>query len=81
MRIQLDDERRGRIVESIQRFFGEELDREISEFQARSLLDFFVRELGAPVYNQAIQDARAFFQEKLTDLEGDFYEPEETYSR
>ena len=27
--------------------------------------------------SRAIQDARAFLQEKLTDLEGEFYEPEE----
>jgi uncharacterized protein (DUF2164 family) len=81
MRIQLSDERRERMIGSVGRFFSDELDREISDFQANRLLDFFVRELGAPVYNQAIQDARAFFQERLTDLEGEFYEPEEPYSR
>ena len=69
------------MVRSLQRFFEDELDREISEFQAKRLLDFFVRELGAPVYNQAVQDARAFLQDKLVDLEGEFYEPEEPYDR
>jgi uncharacterized protein (DUF2164 family) len=77
MRIKLSEERRGSIVEALQRFFVTELDREISEFQAGLLLDFLVRELGAPVYNQAIQDARGFLQDKLTDLEGEFYEPED----
>ena len=77
MRIRLSEERRGRIVEALQRFFAAELDREISEFQAGLLLDFLVRELGAPIYNQAIQDARGFLHDKLTDLEGEFYEPEE----
>ena len=77
MRIKLSDERRQRILEALQRFFADDLDREISDYQAGLLLDFFVRELGAPVYNQAIQDARGFVQEKLLDLEGDFYEPEE----
>ncbi|MEN8162067.1 MAG: DUF2164 family protein, partial [Myxococcota bacterium] len=46
------------------------------EDQAQRLLDFFIRHLGAPVYNQAIQDARGFLQDRLTDLEGEFYEPE-----
>ncbi len=77
MRIKLSDERRERIVEQLQSFCASELEREISEFQAGLLLDFFIRELGAPVYNQAIQDARGFVQEKLSDLEGDFYEPED----
>jgi uncharacterized protein (DUF2164 family) len=75
MRIRLSDERRDQIVRSLQGLFSSEFDREISDFQAGHLLDFFVRELGAPVYNQAIQDARSFFQDKLADLEGEFYEP------
>ncbi len=79
MRIALDDERRASTLEAVRRFCRDELDREVSEFQAGLLLDFFIRELGAPVYNQAIQDARKFVQEKLEDLEGDFYEPEEPY--
>lgn len=33
--------------------------------------------LGASVYSQAIQDARGLLQEKLSDLEGEFYEPGE----
>ena len=28
-------------------------------------------------YNQAVQDARAFLQTKLDDLDGELYEPEE----
>ncbi len=80
MRIKLSDERRDQIVNSLQAFFASELDRDISDFQAGLLLDFFIHELGAPVYNQAIQDARSFFQEKLADLEGEFYEPEESSS-
>jgi uncharacterized protein (DUF2164 family) len=80
MRIKLSDERRDQIVSSLQAFFASELDRDISDFQAGLLLDFFIHELGAPVYNQAIQDARSFFQEKLADLEGEFYEPEKSSS-
>jgi uncharacterized protein (DUF2164 family) len=61
----------------VQRFVAEHFELELSDYQAGRLLDFFVRRLGAPVYNQAIQDARAFVQDKLGDLEGEFYEPEE----
>lgn len=76
MRIKLTDERRERLVAELQGLFGREFDRELSEFQARRLIDFFVRHLGAPVYNQAIQDVRTTLQTKLDDLEGEFYEPE-----
>lgn len=81
MRINLSGDRRDRVLRSIQKYFEEEIEDPISDFRAEQLLDFFVRELGAPVYNQAIQDARAFIQDKLADLEGEFFEPEDPYSR
>jgi uncharacterized protein (DUF2164 family) len=80
MRIELSGERRDRIVRSVRKFFGDQLDQELSDFQAERVVKFFVKELGAPVYNQAIRDAHAFLQEKLEDLDGDFYEPEDPYS-
>ena len=81
MRIELSGERRERMVRGVQRFFAERLDEELSEFQAELVIDFFVKELGAPVYNQAIRDAHAFLENKLQDLEGEFYEPDEPYAR
>ena len=80
MRIELAGERRARMIRGVQRFFSERLDEELSEFQAELVIDFFVKELGAPVYNQAIRDAHAFLEDKLQDLEGEFYEPDEPYS-
>ncbi len=81
MRIQLTDERRERMLRSIKSFFAQTLDLPLGDLAAERLLEFFVKELGAPVYNQAIQDARKFLQDKLDDLEGEFYEPDEPYSR
>ena len=68
------------MVRSLKQYYVESFDEELSGFQAEGLLDFFVRELGPPVYNQAIGDALAFMQDKLSDLEGEFYEPEDPYS-
>ncbi|MEX2584309.1 MAG: DUF2164 domain-containing protein [Gemmatimonadota bacterium] len=81
MRIRLTDERRLRMLDSIRRYFEENFDEPISDFRAEGLLDFFVAEIGPPVYNQAIRDAYAFVQDKLTDLEGEVYEPERPYAR
>jgi uncharacterized protein (DUF2164 family) len=77
MRIDLSDEVREGLAISIQEFLASEFELVLSDFQAGRLLDFLVRRLGAPVYNQAIQDSRAFLQSKLDDLEGEFYETEE----
>ena len=76
MRIKLSEEWRERLLLELQGFSKEEFDRELSDYQAGRLIDFFLRRIGAPVYNQAILDARTFLQAKLDDLEGDFYEPE-----
>lgn len=80
MRIELSGDRRERMLGSIRRFLSEKLEQDVSEFQSELILEFFIRELGAPVYNQAIRDAHAFFEEKLADLEGEFYEPEDPYT-
>lgn len=81
MRIELSGDRRALMIGSLRAFFTDTIDHELSEFQAERVLNFFIRELGAPVYNQAIRDAHAFMEEKLADLEGEFYEPEEPYSK
>ena len=80
MRIRLTDERRERMLRSIRKFFDEKLDQPLGDFAAQRILDFFVKELGAHVYNQAIQDARAFLQGKLDDLDVEYYEPDQPYS-
>ena len=76
MAIELNDERKQTLVSAIQVHFRDHLDQELGQLGAELLLEFFVRELGPPVYNQAIRDAHDFLEEKLVDLSGEFYEPE-----
>lgn len=77
MRVKLSDERRRELAESFQSFCQEEFDDEVSDLKAGRILEYFVERLGPPVYNQAIRDAHGFLHEKLQDLEGEFYEPED----
>jgi uncharacterized protein (DUF2164 family) len=76
MQIKLSEEASARIIHATRQFFNDDLDSSLSDFQAERVIEFFLRQLGAPVYNQAIGDARAFLQAKLDDLDGEFYEPE-----
>ena len=76
MRIRLSPERRGNLLTAIKEYFSAEFDEPLSDFRAEALLDFFVRGLGPPVYNQGVRDACSFMQEKLGDIEGDVYERE-----
>ena len=76
LRIKLSDDRRAALSKLITEFFTENFDEELSEYRAERLLDFCIKQLGPPIYNQAIADARAFIFEKLDDLDVEFYEPE-----
>lgn len=76
MALDLSEERRALLVANLQAFFRETFDEEVSAFRSEQVLDFFLSALGPQVYNQAVQDARAFFQRKLDDLEGEVYEPD-----
>lgn len=73
MKINLTDERKQEILRAFASFYCSEFDEEISEYRTEQVLDFFMDILGPPVYNQAIQDARAFISEKLEDLDADFF--------
>ncbi len=77
--IALSDDARRLAVASIQRYFREELEQEIGDLGASLLLDYFIREVGASVYNTAIADAQAFFGERMADLGALLHREEFTY--
>jgi len=73
MKINLSDEKRQEIIREFTSFYYSEFDEEISEYRTQQVLDFFMNILSPAVYNQAIQDARAFISEKLDDLDAEFF--------
>jgi len=79
MAIEVPADTRRQLVESIKRYFAEEMDEEIGELRASLLLDFCLREIGSIVYNIAISDAQTYIQDKVADIDGSCYEPEFGY--
>jgi uncharacterized protein (DUF2164 family) len=79
MAIKLSKETLKALNESVKRFFAEHMDEEIGDLKASLVLDFCVQEVGPSIYNQAIADAQAHMQERVTDLDGSCFEPEFTY--
>lgn len=76
VRIDLSKERKQDLLKILLAFYSEEFDEELSSYRAQRILDFFIKALGPPLYNQAIADARAFMSKKLDDLDAEFYLPE-----
>ena len=79
MAITLAPDVQKQLVSSIKRYATEQLEQEIGDLQAGLLLDYVLKEIGPSIYNKAIGDAQAYFQDRLADLEATCYEKEFGY--
>lgn len=79
MAIRLAKKTEEKLIASIKRYFEENMEDEVGDLKASLLLEFCVREIGPSIYNQAIADAQAFMQNRVSDLDGSCYEPEFGY--
>jgi uncharacterized protein (DUF2164 family) len=77
--IELSKQARSDAIASIQRYFQENMSEPIGNMSAGLLLTYFVEEVGPAIYNQAIADAQARIQQRMSDLEGELYAPEFQY--
>jgi len=77
--ITISAEARARAIASIKQYVAESMDEDIGDLKAGLLLDYCLEELGPTVYNQAIADARAFFEARAADLDGVCYRAEFPY--
>jgi uncharacterized protein (DUF2164 family) len=75
--IELDEARKKRMISRLQTFYSKDFDEELSAFRAEQLLDFMLTRLGPQIYNQGVEDARVFFQQKLEDLDAEIHERDE----
>ena len=66
--ITLPTDAKKRAITSIRRYFAEQLDADIGDLKAELLLGYVLEEIGPAIYNQAIADARVFFEERTADL-------------
>jgi len=79
MAIELTKEQIADIVPSLQRYFREELDEELSELRAKLLLDYLMKEVAPFAYNNGVRDAEKYFRDKVEDLSATCFEDELSY--
>ncbi|MFT5063132.1 MAG: hypothetical protein ACI91G_000497 [Gammaproteobacteria bacterium] len=80
MTINISKEARNQIVDSIQAYFDEEMEEPVGNLVADALLDFFVKEVGPSIYNQAIRDAQTHMLARVNDLDLEIFQDEFQYS-
>lgn len=81
MVIKFPKEQKARIIPLIQNYFEDERGEKIGNLAAEFLLDFFVKEIGPFIYNQAISDAQAYLRLRMADIEDGLYELGKPISR
>jgi uncharacterized protein (DUF2164 family) len=79
MAIELSKTEKADIIYSIQKFFREELETEISEMSAGFLLNYFMKEIAPFAYNNGVKDAESYFRGKVEDLSATCFEDGLTY--
>ncbi len=79
MTIELHKDARSAAIQSIERYFRENMDERIGNIQAGALLAFFLEEIGPSVYNKAVADAQERIQMRATELDIECHEDEFRY--
>ena len=79
MPLEITKEETEQVLPSLQKYFREEFDQELSEMKARFLLEYFQKEIAPFAYNKGVKDAEQSFRTKTEDLTGICYEDPLTY--
>ena len=75
-KIELSKETRDALTRTLKDYLKDELEVEITGFDAQFLLDFIVETIGPRFYNQGLQDAQALFRTKVELITEAIYELE-----
>ncbi|MGO1469684.1 MAG: DUF2164 domain-containing protein [Tissierella sp.] len=67
-KIKLSDENKREMKHKISTYFSEERDEDLGELASQLVLDFFIEELAPHIYNQGVEDAHNYMNDKIEDL-------------
>ena len=79
MTLTLNKDVRATAVQSIERYFKDELDEKIGNIRAAALLNFFIEEIGPSIYNQAVAEVQERLMMRVTEIDIECHEDEFGY--
>lgn len=74
--IQFKPEEKESIVLKLKSYMEDELEKELSRFEAEFLLEFISKEIGPHFYNHGLYDALAVFNSQVENITDAVYEIE-----
>jgi uncharacterized protein (DUF2164 family) len=81
MAIELSKESRAAAIESIQRYFKENMEEPIGNIAAGALLGYFLEEIGPAIYNLGVAHVQERLQARVQEVDIEVHEEEFQYWR
>lgn len=81
MTIELTKEAKQNALDSIQKYFKDELEQPLGNLAAGALLGFILEEIGPSIYNKGVADAQERMQARIGELDSEVYADEFQYWR
>lgn len=81
MTIELTKEAKQTALESLQKYFAENMDEPLGNLAGGALLNFILEEIGPSLYNKGVADAQERMQMRVSELEYEVQADEFPYWR
>ena len=81
MTIELSRQDRLQAIQSLERYFRDNLEQKIGNVAAGGLLGFMLEEIGPSIYNKAVVDVQERLQQRVAELDFEVHEEEFAYWR
>lgn len=79
MTIELSKEAKQTALESLQKYFVENMEEPLGNLAGGALLSFILEEIGPSIYNQGVADAQERMQARLSELDYEVHADEFQY--
>lgn len=81
MTIELTKEAKQTALESLQKYFAENMDEPLGNLAGGALLNFILEEIGPSLYNKGVADAQERMQMRISELDYEVQADEFPYWR
>ena len=81
MTIELTKEAKQTALESLQKYFAENMDKPLGNLAGGALLNFILEEIGPSLYNKGVADAQERMQARIGELDYEVHADEFQYWR